>query len=241
MPTVTLKPEKTNLSLGFLQRSVRKWEVNRANRLSRWRHAKKVLPRNHSKRKQAWKAFRDADKMLDKRRAQLKYRQAHHALTSREKTVRYAESFAGKVRENPYGSNRGGIITVWEQRLGPWLVGEAWCGTFAGNMLLHGGVRGVSARLAGVGLIEDDARAGRGPFKAWVHDTARVRPGDLVVLFGRGVHVEIVRFIKNGVVYTVGGNTSAGSGGSQSNGGGVYKRARPLNQVHGFALVNFPS
>ena len=59
-------------------------------------------------------------------------------------------------------------------------------------------------------------------------------------MYGRGVHVEIVRRIKAGVVYTVGFNTSPGITGSQSNGGGVYLRARPMSIVHGFALVDYP-
>ena len=42
-------------------------------------------------------------------------------------------------------------------------------------------------------------------------------------------------------ILTVEGNTSSGSGGSQSNGGGVYARARSFSDVHGFALVDFPN
>jgi hypothetical protein len=40
-----------------------------------------------------------------------------------------------------------------------------------------------------VALIEDDARARRGPFRGWTTSTKGVLRGDLVVLFGRGVHV----------------------------------------------------
>jgi hypothetical protein len=104
-------------------------------------------------------------------------------------------------------------------------------------------VHGVSYRLASVSLIEDDARARRAPFgHGWTTDPSKVLRGDLVVLFRRGCHVEMVRSIdlKRGLLITDGGNTSAGSAGSQSNGGGSYRRVRSLRDVHGFARVNFP-
>jgi hypothetical protein len=69
---------------------------------------------------------------------------------------------------------------------------------------------------------------------------------DLAVMFGRGVHVETFReFVKdsNGraiAVITDGGNTSSGPGGSQSNGGGAFRRVRPISDVYGFARVNYP-
>jgi hypothetical protein len=62
-----------------------------------------------------------------------------------------------------------------------------------------------------------------------------------VVLFGRGVHVEMVESVHPGYVKTIGGNTGPPSGsGSQSNGGGVFRRSRPLSQCRGFALVRYP-
>jgi hypothetical protein len=103
----------------------------------------------------------------------------------------------------------------------------------------------VSYRLASVAFIEDDARAGRAPFRDWLAPAGwkGVLRGDLVVWFGRGVHVEMVRGFKQsgGQVYVLsdGGNTSSGTGGSESNGGGSYRRVRPLSQVHGFARVNY--
>jgi hypothetical protein len=66
--------------------------------------------------------------------------------------------------------------------------------------------------------------------------------GDLVVLFGEGVHVAMVRSVdhQRGILNTIEGNTSFGSGGSQSNGGCVAERQRSINEAHGFALVNYP-
>lgn len=237
-----IKPVKNRLPETFLRQSVRKLEIRRAHRLDRWRQLRRTRPKGDKKRAEAWKLFRKTDEQLRLRRGQLLYREHHKQLTPRQKTVRHAKSFAGKVTENPPGSNKGGLITRWQLRLGAWLLGLAWCGTFCANMLLAGGVKGVSARLASVALIEDDARAGSGPFTAWTTFASQVKPGDLAVLFGRGIHVELVVEVdlKRGVIKTVGGNTSSGSGGSQSNGGGVYSRTRPLSAVHGFALVRYP-
>lgn len=148
--------------------------------------------------------------------------------------------------EDPPGSNsdhRHDGIRAAQQALGAWLVGLAWCGVWCAAALRAAGVKGVTHRLASVANIEDDARRGDPPFRAWTTDPKRVLRGDLVVLFGRGVHVETVRSMRwrrVGLIRTEGGNTSSGNAGSQSNGGGSYPRWRSLADVHGFALVNYP-
>lgn len=126
-----------------------------------------------------------------------------------------------------------------------WLVGQPWCGVWCFNALQAAGVKGISSRMASVGFIEDDAKARRAPFRGWSTDPKRAIRGDLVVLFGYGVHVETVRstawaYRKLGLIRTDGGNTSSGSAGSQANGGGSYPRWRRLSEVHGFALVDYP-
>ena len=54
------------------------------------------------------------------------------------------------------------------------------------------------------------------------------------------MHVETVRGFDGSSTLTYGGNTSAGSSGSQSNGGGAYKRSRSSGEVRGYALVRYP-
>lgn len=71
---------------------------------------------------------------------------------------------------------------------------------------------------------------------------AQAQPGD-VVLFdwgGDGVpdHVGFVEANRGGYLQTIEGNTSPGSGGSQSNGGGVYRRTRSLSTVR--AVIRLP-
>jgi hypothetical protein len=178
-------------------------------------------------------------------------------LTPRGKALRHLKKHRG-ITEFPAGSNsdnrphandkRWGITKA--QTLcaggGKWLHGTPWCGTWCFWALHAAKVEGLSSRLASVALIEDDARAHRRPFFDWKTpgQWRDVNRGDLVVIFGRGVHVETVRSFdtRHGsvVVITEGGNTSSGTGGSQSNGGGAFRRERNLRDVHGFARVNYP-
>ena len=71
---------------------------------------------------------------------------------------------------------------------------------------------------------------------------AQAQPGD-VVLFdwgGDGVpdHVGFVEANRGAYLQTIEGNTSPGTGGSQSNGGGVYRRTRSLSTVR--AVIRLP-
>jgi hypothetical protein len=122
---------------------------------------------------------------------------------------------------------------------GTWLRYQAWCGCWAWSGLYAAGkVRRGDSWLASVAAIEDAAKAGRTPFKGWTTDGSKARKGDLVVLFGRGQHVGTVREVDADYCHTWEGNTSSGSGGSQSNGGGSYKRSRSRHsETYGYALV----
>lgn len=169
-------------------------------------------------------------------------------LTARGKALHRMSTHRG-ITEDPHGSNtdrRLDGIRAAQFALGAWLVGLPWCGVWCAAALRAAGVKGVTYRLASVGLIEEDARAQRAPFWDWQppSEWRRVLRGDLVVWFGHGVHVEMVRSFKRagGQVYVVtdGGNTSSGTSGSQSNGGGSYRRVRPLASAYGFARVDYP-
>lgn len=169
-------------------------------------------------------------------------------LTPRGRDLHWLTRHRG-LTEDPPGSNsdrRKDGIRAAQLRLGAWLVGQAWCGTWAANALLAAGVdfgHTPPSLLAGVANIEDLARAKRKPFgRGWTTDPRRALRGDLVVLFGRGVHVETVRrvFPRLGLILSDGGNTGPGSAGSQANGGGAFRRWRKFSDVHGLALVNYP-
>lgn len=166
-------------------------------------------------------------------------------MTARGKALHRAYRTRG-ITESPPGSNsdhRRDGIRAWQIACaggGSWLIGQPWCGVRCHDLLKHAGVAGIGSYLASVALIEDKAKRKQGCFRGWSTKPGDVLRGDLVVLFGRGVHVELVREVRNGYLITEGGNTSAGAGGSQDNGGGCFRRVRSFNDVHGYALVDFP-
>lgn len=179
---------------------------------------------------------------------------ADTTLTSRGKALRWLTNHRG-ITESPPGSNRDNRadgITAAQQRCaggGTWLVGLAWCGVWCFNALHAAGVHGLGSWMASVSQIEQKARAKTGPFRGWYSAGAinwkNVLRGDLVVLFGEGVHVATIRdaswrYRALGYIVTDEGNTSSGDGGSQSNGGGSFRRKRRLSDIHGIALVNYP-
>jgi hypothetical protein len=197
---------------------------------------KQSLALHTKRRKDALaKAYREA-KVIGRRKKQIKV-----AKQPRNLAIAWAEAQLGTV-EDPPGSNRGPKITAWQGAFGSWLIGKPWCGVFAGTALRSAGVK-VNSRVAGVALICEDAEKGVNGWLSFSKDPTTARAGDAVVLFGRGTHVGLV--IKNDRenkrLHTIEGNTSAGTTGSQSNGGGVYKRERPYTHVYGIAVPRYPS
>lgn len=159
------------------------------------------------------------------------------------------DHMAGRVgyTEQPANSNcdnrTDGIRTAQDHTAnGTWLRNEPWCGCWCYYALETADVQGIDSHLASVAAIEDYARQGAKCYRGWTTDRSKIRPGDLVVVGGYGVHVEMVRDQprSDGSVPTYGGNTSSSSSGSQSNGGGAYERVRYPSEVRGFALVEYP-
>lgn len=161
----------------------------------------------------------------------------------REKSGTWHESHLG-ITESPADSNcdsrSDGIRTSQDGCAnGTWLRYQPWCGCWAWSGLYAAGkVHKGDSWLASVASIEDYAKAGRGPFRGWTTDGSKAKQGDLVVLFGRGQHVGTIRSVDGSYAHTWEGNTSSGSSGSQSNGGGSFKRSRSRSsETYGYALV----
>jgi hypothetical protein len=161
----------------------------------------------------------------------------------RDKSAKWHDSHLG-ITESPSDSNcdsrSDGIRTSQDGCAnGTWLRNQPWCGCWAWSGLYAAGkVKKGESWLASVASIEDYAKAAKGPFRGWTTDGTKAKKGDLVVLFGRGQHVGTVRSIDANYAHTWEGNTSSGSGGSQSNGGGSYKRSRSRHsETYGYALV----
>jgi hypothetical protein len=145
--------------------------------------------------------------------------------------------------ENPSGSNfdsrSNGIHKCQDVTAsGHWLDRTAWCGSWCQYALTAGGFK-VNSNLASVASIEGMAKNGQYPFRGWSTNRSSVKMCDLVIVGGYGVHVEMARGKMNsdGSIPTWGGNTSAGTSGSQSNGGGAYRRTRYPSEIRGIALL----
>jgi hypothetical protein len=165
----------------------------------------------------------------------------------RDKSAKWHRAHLG-LTEQPANSNTDnrsdGIRTSQIKCAGggTWLVGQPWCGVWAFRGLLAAGKvsdDGSASWMASVASCEDYARSARGPFRGWTTDGSKAKMGDLVILFGRGVHIGTVEEVTSSSVKSWEGNTSGeGSSGSQSNGGGSYERTRSRSyDVYGYCLV----
>ncbi|MBA2526729.1 MAG: hypothetical protein H0V18_13250 [Pyrinomonadaceae bacterium] len=146
-----------------------------------------------------------AETMVSRRRRELAARKPKPS--ARGKAVAWAQARVGIVEKPPGSNGNPANISRWQASLGFGRV--PWCGIACAKALQAAGVRGVSSRLASVALVEDDARAGRAPFRAWSSGRG-VSRGDMVVIGGRGVHVElVVERHADGSCSTIGGNCLA--------------------------------
>jgi hypothetical protein len=145
------------------------------------------------------------------------------------------------ITEDPVNSNcdnRSDGIRAAQDRCaggGTWLRYQPWCGVWCFNALKAAGtVKGLNSNMASVSWIESQAKAGKDPFGSWTTDGDKADPGDLVVLFGSGTHVGMVREVHSSYVLTEEGNTSVGS-----NGGSAQKQRSRSGETYGYAKVNY--
>jgi hypothetical protein len=204
---------------------------NRKDNQERVAQANAEIARQRRRRSRSKGRLKSLHGRIHKLRHRIKVAQS--APIGAQRAIHWAAARVGTT-EHPPGSNGGPLVSKWQAAFGFGRV--PWCGIFVGTALRHAGVK-VDSRIAGVSLIEEDAKASRGPFTGW--GTARSAvPGDAVVLFGYGVHVELVVANHGTFLETIGGNTSFGNG-SQSNGGCVARRTRPYSDVRGIAHVRY--
>jgi hypothetical protein len=158
----------------------------------------------------------------------------------RENALNWMSQHRG-ITEDPVNSNcdsRSDGIRAAQDRCAAgatWLRGQPWCGVWCFNALqAAGGAKGLDSNLASVSWIEQQAKAGKDPFSSWQTNGDNCQPGDLVVLFGSGTHVGMVREIHSDHLVTEEGNTSVGS-----NGGSAQKQRSRSGDVYGYARVNY--
>lgn len=136
----------------------------------------------------------------------------------------------GYVEGGGPDGHSGNITKYWAE-LDPTLQGQPWCACFQRWCHKHAGAPLLPianpyycpsivtyAKQHGLWLARDKGS-----------------PGDLVLFqfAGNGVadHVGFIESVHLGYYTTVEGNTSPGTAGSQRNGGGVYRRQRPIGDT----------
>ena len=123
---------------------------------------------------------------------------------------------------------------------GKWfgMNGAAWCAMFVSYCMNKAG---AGALIKGAQTAKGSAQVSAFVRHAQKHKWAKIAPskattGDIVIFdFPGGYETDHVGFIRKpsskGFIHTIEGNTSGGAG-SQSNGGGVFKRDRSYGVVH---------
>lgn len=165
------------------------------------------------------------------------------AVTMGDRALDYARRFLGET-ESPAGSNRVPRLQREAQAKGvlPWIaaMGYPWCAFFGHLAYLavgsKAGADGLKRYLFNalytvtiLGLALD------GRFGMRVVGWSQAQPGDVGLLNFPGGdprvdHYVLIERVTGDTAYTVEGNTSSGSAGSQSDGGGVFRRTRPRSQ-----------
>ena len=146
-------------------------------------------------------------------------------MTTRNQVLRKAASYIGYTE-------KGNNITQFWERQKPSYQGGAWCAAFVVDVLEQCGnklLKSVPLPYYTPSMEQWAKKTGR--WKA----SKDCKPGD-VLIFGNdhAVHTGFLeKQIDSRYVQTIEGNTSSGNGGSQTNGGGVYRRVRPRSWVRG--------
>lgn len=187
------------------------------------------LQRAKERRGQADRGPRYYDDLAHKSRVVGTNRGAYAALTFARKEIGTTES--------PAGSNWGGHVKLWIELAG-YSGPVPWCGCFANACVVAGGLPSGAGWIGYTPAIIQHARRGIGGW-SW-HEVGQ--PGDLALFDTPGgdiaVHVGVVEHpVAAGQYQTIEGNTSSGVGGSQDNGGGVFRRQRTTSG--NFRIVGF--
>ena len=152
-------------------------------------------------------------------------------MTTRNQVLKLAASQLGYTEGTGYGG-RSNYTKYWA-KLKPEYQGQPWCAAYV-NWVLN--ELGVTDLLTGptypfyTPSMEQWAKK-EGRWKA----SKDCRPGD-VLIFGSSAGATHTGFLEKqdgNYVITLEGNTSSGTGGSQTDGGGVYRRRRPRSWVRG--------
>jgi hypothetical protein len=213
--------------VGVLER----WQARLRKRRAKYKAERRETAKQLAEEKAAREEVEYAERVVER-----------HRRTKGYLAVTFARARRG-VTEDPPNSNRGPWVDKFQAAWGP-ARGYAWCGAFAGWAAKKAGLQGLTDRVLYVPYIIADARKGVNGFEKFVA-AKDIQIGDFVCMdFGGsavvGEHVGIARgpayrVGENWYVPTIEGNTSSSDSGSQSNGGGVFDRSRPIGVIVGGA------
>lgn len=164
------------------------------------------------------------------------------ALPVQEKAVQWAAYYADKVKVKEVGNNGGYWVKYFLSRVGLG-AGYAWCAAFVSELLYRAGwFRFKSARVLdweswaeNRSLIVYTPERGELAFVVKGEGKKQLRHIEIVIgTAGHPTPLSALGSVPRGYVLTIGGNTSPGSQGSQSDGDGVYRRLRPIDFFSGY-------
>jgi hypothetical protein len=204
--------------------------------LRAWRRVAHLigLPDGHPPTRRAQLNVRQPWTRTPAARRRAKARRATMGTTAGERAVEALGKYLGKTES---GNRAPWLDALARKFVGPWMVGQPWCGLAC---IVGWAGAGVALPKDTVSTVACLHRARRGDGFRLV-PASKAAPGDLVLMdFAAGgdevQHVGLARGpMRNGLIPTREGNTSPGAGGSQNNGGGVYDRVRPASVVRAVA------
>jgi len=164
--------------------------------------------------------------------------------------VATATSQIGYVEQGGADGKSGNITKYWDwwkQKTGKNDQGASWCACFVSWCFDQNNASSLIAAENPAGFIYCPTGLNYFKHKNQIIDPSKTQPGDIVFFDwaedGVADHVGIVA--ENHLTYliTIEGNTSPeGATGSQSNGGGVYRRKRYFGKtIAGIARPSYPS
>ena len=162
----------------------------------------------------------------------------------RAKAVNWAKARVG-ITEHPAGSNRGPRITAWQEMSGYPGGGVPWCQCFVNASAYVGTRKRLNPATIGGYTVSVVEMANNGEHGLKRISLNEARPGDwLYFNFPGGESVDHVGLFMSrdgDTVFTIEGNTSSGNSGSQSNGGGVFRRERDRSLIAAVVRPPFKS
>lgn len=162
-------------------------------------------------------------------------------MATRWQIMKTAAAEVGYVEGGGRDGRSGNITKFWAARYPAW-QGQPWCGAFVDWVLAQRGVDGYPIGRNGIFYTPAIVAAAKSK-GVWRSDStaslSQIKPGDLVLFdfngSGNAQHVGFAeKYLGNGLVQTIEGNTSPTNRGSQNNGGGTYRRVRNTASIMGY-------